>query len=377
MTAHSHLDLQRVLNIICKVFELLNGFSYSHRYWMNLILIFASAQAGFSSEKKDPFFVSVIIDNHNHAQYVLEAVDSVLAQSRPADEIIVIDDGSTDTSPQLLKSNYGKIQKVKLIFQSNQGQGEAFNRAYAESKGDLILFLDADDTIKSSYLEKAIQVFKENPEVQFISCNTEIVRDGNTLKKTKFKDGYRAYYNISALVRWPKFALLGNLVYRRGLLDSVFPLPSFLLLHTKVHGDAPIIIGSCLLGGKTHGLKDDFFNYRRHSSNHSAQYHKKELCFNNELTNKRIIEYYRKKAFLPKNSAILALLEYGLNEDPTHNDYISYYRSIQSDNTQLAKDKRILLAELKKIYTQKHSRSAPITEFDTSPAPPPLWLSGK
>jgi glycosyltransferase involved in cell wall biosynthesis len=86
--------------------------------------------------------ISAIVPLYNTRAYIVEAIDSILAQTRPADEIIVVDDGSTDGGPDLL-AGYGA--RVCVIRQANAGGATALNRGIAQATGDTIAFLDADD----------------------------------------------------------------------------------------------------------------------------------------------------------------------------------------------------------------------------------------
>ena len=90
--------------------------------------------------------VSVLIAAYNAGPYIAETLDSVLAQSYPSIEIIVVDDGSTDETSTIL-DRYAGRGAIRLIRQANAGQCRSRNRAFAESRGSLIKFLDADDLI--------------------------------------------------------------------------------------------------------------------------------------------------------------------------------------------------------------------------------------
>jgi glycosyltransferase involved in cell wall biosynthesis len=86
--------------------------------------------------------ISVLIAAYNTEAYVAEAVESVLSQSRPPDEVIVVDDGSVDRTGAVLEGFGGRII---LLSQSNRGQAAALNRAMGAATGDLLGFCDADD----------------------------------------------------------------------------------------------------------------------------------------------------------------------------------------------------------------------------------------
>ncbi len=99
--------------------------------------------------------VSILINNYNYARFLSDSIDSALAQSYADTEVIVVDDGSTDESHDLIRS-YGS--RIRPIFQSNQGQASAMNRGVEESRGDILCFLDADD---SFYPGKVAAVVEE------------------------------------------------------------------------------------------------------------------------------------------------------------------------------------------------------------------------
>ena len=86
--------------------------------------------------------ISTIMAAYNSERYVAQALESVLAQSTPSDEIIVVDDGSTDDTPDVLQ---GFATHVRIIRQQNYGPARALNVGIAESTGDALAFLDCDD----------------------------------------------------------------------------------------------------------------------------------------------------------------------------------------------------------------------------------------
>lgn len=86
--------------------------------------------------------VSILINNHNYGRFVGRAIESALTQSHADVEVVVVDDGSTDDSPALIR---GFGSRVRVIEQRNAGQGCAYNAGFAIATGDLVIFLDADD----------------------------------------------------------------------------------------------------------------------------------------------------------------------------------------------------------------------------------------
>lgn len=106
--------------------------------------------------------VSILIPAYNAEPWIADTIRSALAQTWPHKEIIVVDDGSKDRT--LAVANQFSSQKVKVIAQQNQGAAAARNRAYAESQGDFIQWLDADDLISGDKVAKQVEFYHKNPD---------------------------------------------------------------------------------------------------------------------------------------------------------------------------------------------------------------------
>lgn len=109
--------------------------------------------------------ISVIVPLYNTRAYIGEAIDSILAQTRPADEIIVVDDGSTDGGAELL-AGYGS--KVYVIRQAHAGGATALNRGIRQATGDAIAFLDADDLWARDKLERQQSILLAKDDVDCV-----------------------------------------------------------------------------------------------------------------------------------------------------------------------------------------------------------------
>ena len=112
--------------------------------------------------------ISVVIPAYNAEQHIGRAIDSVLAQTRPADEIIVIDDGSTDATAEVIRS-FG--DRVTLIQQKNAGVSVARNTGIEAATGDWIAFLDADDEWLPEKLKRQAEHLSRNPDLRWTTGN--------------------------------------------------------------------------------------------------------------------------------------------------------------------------------------------------------------
>lgn len=102
----------------------------------------------------DNILISIIINNYNYDRYLGAAIDSSLKQTYPHREIIVVDDGSTDDSRQVIQA-YGS--QIIAVLKDNGGQASAFNAGWEICRGDLVLFLDSDDLLLPRALESVVK----------------------------------------------------------------------------------------------------------------------------------------------------------------------------------------------------------------------------
>jgi glycosyltransferase involved in cell wall biosynthesis len=114
-----------------------------------------------------PKSVSVVIPTYNYGRFITEAISSVLDQTRPPSEIIVVDDGSRDETGAVVRA-FGEA--VKYIRQDNAGVCAARNRGVSESASELIAFLDADDVWEPTNLEKQVARFESDEKIGLVHC---------------------------------------------------------------------------------------------------------------------------------------------------------------------------------------------------------------
>lgn len=135
-----------------------------------------------------PVDVSVIIPTYNRARLVVEAIDSVLRQTAPPREIIVVDDGSTDDTPSALAA-FGN--RIVVVRQDNQGVGGARNRALAMASGRYLAFLDSDDAWLDFKLELQVDVLERNPALGFLFSDFQIKGEDGTITPNGLQTWYR------------------------------------------------------------------------------------------------------------------------------------------------------------------------------------------
>ena len=118
--------------------------------------------------------VSIIVPCYQQADYLPSALDSVLNQTYPYWECVIVNDGSCDNTEEVVSPYLDKDNRFKYVKQSNQGVSIARNIGIAHSSGEYILPLDGDDIIEPSYIQKAIDWFDSHPETKLVYCKASL-----------------------------------------------------------------------------------------------------------------------------------------------------------------------------------------------------------
>jgi glycosyltransferase involved in cell wall biosynthesis len=163
--------------------------------------------------------ISVIIPTYNYGHFISQAIESVLAQTYPAAEVIVVDDGSTDDTADIVKA-FG--DPVKFVKQENSGVCEARNRGVRESTSDLLAFLDADDIYLPTSLEKQAALFLNDSELGLVHCGLRLFdhETGDTISEI-LEGGEENVADNLLLWEGPVIAGPGAIVVQRDAFASV------------------------------------------------------------------------------------------------------------------------------------------------------------
>jgi hypothetical protein len=217
--------------------------------------------------------VSVLIPNYNYARFLPEAIESVLSQAYAQIETIVVDDGSTDNSREVIAS-YGA--RVIAVHQANGGQTSALNAAFERSSGDLIAFLDADDAFEPGKVERVVAAARRAPEANLIHHQMQIVDEtGKALHRpfpARVPDG-----DIRALVAstggWFPHPVMSGLTFTRAYVQRLFPVPDEQRFVDAGRLDVPPVIVDTYLAGPAAllapvvGIQAPLTRYRVHGTN--------------------------------------------------------------------------------------------------------------
>jgi glycosyltransferase involved in cell wall biosynthesis len=185
---------------------------------------------------------SIVICNHNYERYLPMAIESALRQTYRPVEIVVIDDGSTDGSRDVLQRYAGR---VRVVFKSNGGQASAINAGFHESRGEIVCLLDADDVFEPEKVARLVEIFGRNPEAGWIFHELDYInRHGAELPLPTLPDRGHVRAVLRRRRRYGEFARVdlrdhfaegiklpyacpafSALSFRRSVLESILPMP--------------------------------------------------------------------------------------------------------------------------------------------------------
>jgi glycosyltransferase involved in cell wall biosynthesis len=201
--------------------------------------------------------VTVLINNYNYGRFLRQAIDSALNQTYPNIEVLVVDDGSTDDSREII-SNYGA--RIRSLLKENGGQASAFNAGLAASRGEVICMLDADDYFHPDKVERAVPHSKPG---SMLYHRLRLEPGSETTPRTIAPHldycVFAQRYGFLPYVASPT----SGLMFRRDLALKLLPLPT---KHVRLSADDFVIRGAALMG-EVLGIPDVLATYRVHGEN--------------------------------------------------------------------------------------------------------------
>jgi glycosyltransferase involved in cell wall biosynthesis len=167
--------------------------------------------------------MSVVIPSYNRANCIEKAIDSVLEQTVDDIEIILVDDGSTDNTREIVLNKYG--DQVRYVYQENQGISGARNNGIKNAQGDYIAFLDSDDYWCPSKIERQLSLAEEHPEYGLLASRCDKIQCAGDIKKPNRPLLYQSRRGKSGWVLndlfRANFIRTSSVIIRRDCFDKV------------------------------------------------------------------------------------------------------------------------------------------------------------
>lgn len=192
--------------------------------------------------RSDRDLVTILICNHNYERYLAAAIDSALSQTHRPLEVVVVDDGSTDGSREILR-RYGP--RIRTLLKENGGQASALNLGFHESRGEIVCLLDSDDVFDKLKVARVADAFRCNPNAGWVYHELDYIDHAGRLLPLdalpdlqnvavirRRREMYQAYAAIdlrscfAAGERMPYTCpAFSALSFRRSTLDAILPMP--------------------------------------------------------------------------------------------------------------------------------------------------------
>ncbi|TML34261.1 MAG: glycosyltransferase [Actinobacteria bacterium] len=212
---------------------------------------------------------SIVIDNYNYARFLRAAIDGALAQTLEGTEVVVVDDGSTDGSQEII-AGYGG--RVRSVIKENGGQTSAFNAGLSVASGSVVCFLDSDDLLAPRAMEAAVDAIHTRRAVKAHWPLRTIEADGTPidelLPRGQLADGdLRDEVLAHGPESYPTPPTSGN-AWSREFLDEVMPLPEIEVRHEVGSASADAYLSDVApLFGPVARIDDELGCYRLHGDN--------------------------------------------------------------------------------------------------------------
>lgn len=232
---------------------------------------------------------SVIVPVYNLQKYVRECIESVLTQTCPDFELIIVDDGSKDSSPDICAEYAAQDTRIKFIRKENQGVNAARKTGLMAAQGEYVVFVDGDDFIEPTLLEK-VKTALTNSEAEIVCYDYNVYTDGKKIPQMNFNIKEQ-YYDCKSLqnevFRWLITAQNGerfspniwNKAFKRELLLPIqMDLPDYVIM-----GEDSCISYVCIYRAKSMCvIADRLYNYRT-TENSITHQRKKALSWDEPL----------------------------------------------------------------------------------------------
>jgi glycosyltransferase involved in cell wall biosynthesis len=285
-----------------------------------------------------------LINNFNYGRYVVEAVKSALGQTRKFDQILVIDDGSTDGSLSVLEKQFGRDPVIQIVGKENGGQLSCFNAAMPLVSGDVVFFLDADDRYRQTYLESALQCY-ERTAADFVIAGLENFGADDRRYTACLAPRDLGFSLITTLFMG---SWIGGptscLSMRTSLARRILPYP--FEADWRLQADNVLVYGASLLGAHKYQLGQSLVERRVHDTNLFYGRHSsvpaKTMRF--ELNKNRLFAWcIRQAGYNVADLPRLLSREFRTLERPTFKEFRRYLRiSRTTRQTLFAKTKQSL-----------------------------------
>jgi glycosyltransferase involved in cell wall biosynthesis len=224
-------------------------------------------RTAMSSRTPGDLVVDIVINNHNYGAFLTEAIESALAQTHRNVNVLVVDDGSTDDSREILQ---GHDERVAVVLKENGGQASAVNTGMAHCNSDIVMFLDADDVLRPEAAARVAAAFALDETVAKVQFRMDVIdaegRQTGAIKPAphlQMPQGDLRSAELAFPFDIPWMAMSAN-AFRTEALRRIIPIPA---KDYPISGADWYLVHLAALLGRVVSIEDVFASYRVHGSN--------------------------------------------------------------------------------------------------------------
>src|ERR1700730_744807 len=270
--------------------------------------------------------VSVVVCTYNYGHFIIEAINSVLAQTCVPEEIVVVDDGSTDDTPEILKQHFSDHPRVRMLRQRNGGQLSAFVLGLEHCTGDIVYFLDADDKYEKDHINQVQMAFYAHPDVDFIFTGHRLFGECEGVIQYAPEDVNLGFSFITTLLNFTYVgSVTSTIAIRRNVILLLLPTMRQVAPRWRIRADDCLVYGASLVCSKKYFLAAPTVLYRIHGQN--------EFFGREETRDEQFLHHFRRETFVQLLSAnvgigltvcVRVVQEFLSIEHPTQSDFRTY-----------------------------------------------------
>ncbi len=268
-----------------------------------------------------PFCVvtTVLVTNYNYATFVADAVRSALCQTVSNIRVVIVDDGSSDDSLQVVEAAIRNESQCTLLRKPNGGQLSAFNAGTAaiSHDTDVVVFLDADDLLTPSCVEQLVSVYLARPEIDCV-FSTPRPFSGQQPEPGSVEPRITTDLGYTAAATWFAREWIGaptsGLSMRASLVRKLFPIP--LEGDWRIRADDCLVWGASLAGARKAHVSGTLVHYRTHGNNsfHGKRWAEPDQRYRYGLAINRLWDHFDGAFALSRLSADQIYLEFRCHE---------------------------------------------------------------
>jgi len=214
--------------------------------------------------------ISIITPVYNTGEYLERCLLSIINQSFADFEVVMVDDGSTDNSAEIIRDFLQKDNRIKYYYQENQGPGAARNLGVVKALGEYITFVDSDDTIDPDLLEKVMNRIKQDdPDLLYYEYKI-YSEDGQKVLRTSDEAGFAKFEKDEQIA----YQITGRLSYGiyRAARRSMIIEHGIRFLQLRNEEEALYSVSQLLYSKKTVFMSDGYYNYHQRQGSAHREY---------------------------------------------------------------------------------------------------------